>query len=74
MNIDQLAKLELAGASKFFYLWLYSSLLGLDRFLNFLMFYTVGRTPWPGDQSVARLLPTYTAKQKKNKRIQTSMP
>jgi hypothetical protein len=29
-------------------LWLYSFLLGLGRFFNFLIFYTVGTTPWTG--------------------------
>jgi hypothetical protein len=28
------------------YLWLYSPLLGLGRFFNFLFFYTISRTPW----------------------------
>jgi hypothetical protein len=39
-------------------LWLYSP-LGVGRFLSFLILYTVGRTPWTGDQSVARPLPTH---------------
>jgi hypothetical protein len=30
------------------YLWLYSLLLGLGRFFNFLIFYTAGKTPWGG--------------------------
>jgi hypothetical protein len=30
------------------YLWLYSPLLDLCRFFSFLIFYTVGRTPWTG--------------------------
>jgi hypothetical protein len=42
----------------FIYLWLYSPLLGLGGFFNFLILYTVRRTPWTGDQPVAR--PTYT--------------
>jgi hypothetical protein len=37
---------------------------------QFLNPYTVGRTPWTGDQPVARPLPTQT----QNKRTQTSMP
>jgi hypothetical protein len=37
-------------------LWLYITLLGLGRFLSFLILYTVGRTPWNGDQPVARHL------------------
>jgi hypothetical protein len=40
-------------------LWLYSPLLGLDRFFSFLVLYTVDRTPWTGDQPVARPLPTH---------------
>jgi hypothetical protein len=33
-------------------------LLNLGRFFSFLILYTVGRTPWTGDQPVARPLPT----------------
>jgi hypothetical protein len=40
-------------------LWLYSPLLSLGRFFSFLIPYTVGRTPWTGDQPVARPLPTH---------------
>jgi hypothetical protein len=41
-------------------------LLDLGRFLNFLILYTVGRTPWTGDQPVARPLPKHrTTKQNK---------
>jgi hypothetical protein len=36
--------------------------------------YTVGRTPWTGDQPIARSLPTYRTTQTQNKRTQTSMP
>jgi hypothetical protein len=49
-------------------LWLYSPLLGLGRFLSFLIIYTVGRPPWTGDQPVARPLPTHRATQTQNKR------
>jgi hypothetical protein len=49
-------------------------LLDLDRFFSFLIFYTVGRTPWMGDQPVARPLPTHRTTQTQNKRTQTSMP
>jgi hypothetical protein len=35
-------------------LWLYGPLLGLCRFFGLLILYTVGRTPWTGDQSVAK--------------------
>jgi hypothetical protein len=48
-----------------------SSVLLLDhcRFFSFLLLYTVGGTPWVGDQPVAKAA-TYT----QNKRTQTSMP
>jgi hypothetical protein len=36
--------------------------------------YAVGRTPWTGDQPVARPLPTHRTTQTQNKRTQTSMP
>jgi hypothetical protein len=39
-------------------LWLYSPLLGPDRFLSFLIPYTDGRAPWTEDYPVARPLPT----------------
>jgi hypothetical protein len=51
----------------YFYLWLYSPLLGFGRHFSFLILYTVGRTPWTGDQPVARPLPTYRATQTQNK-------
>jgi hypothetical protein len=41
---------------------------------QFLSLYTVGRTPWTGDQPVARPLPTHRTIQTQNKRTQTSMP
>jgi hypothetical protein len=56
------------------YLWLYSPLLDLGRFFSFLILHTVGRTPWTGDQAVARPLPTHRTTQTQNKRTQTSMP
>jgi hypothetical protein len=37
-------------------------------------FYAVGRTPWTGDQPVARPLPAHRTAQTQNKRTQTSMP
>jgi hypothetical protein len=37
------------------------------------LFYTVGRTPWMGDQPIARPLPTHRATQTRNKRTETSM-
>jgi hypothetical protein len=39
-----------------------------------LFFYTVGRTPWTGEQPVARPLPAHRTAQAQNKRTQTSMP
>jgi hypothetical protein len=44
------------------------------RCFQFLILYTVGRTPWTGDQPVARPLPARRTTQKQNKRTQTSMP
>jgi hypothetical protein len=41
---------------------------------SFLILYTVGRTPWTGDQPVARPLPIHRTTQTQNKRTQTSMP
>jgi hypothetical protein len=56
------------------YLWLYSPLLNLGHFFNFVILYTVGRTPWTGDQPVARCLPTQRTTQTQNKRTHTSIP
>jgi hypothetical protein len=50
------------------YLWLYSPLLDLGPLFSCLIFYTVSRTPWTGDQPVHRTAQT------QNKRTQTSMP
>jgi hypothetical protein len=55
------------------YLWLYSP-LDLGRFFSLLIFYTVGWTPWTGDQPVARPLPTHRTTRTQNKRLHTSMP
>jgi hypothetical protein len=41
-------------------------LLGIGCFFSVLILYTVGRTPWMGDQPVARPVPTQNT-------IQTSM-
>jgi hypothetical protein len=49
-------------------------LLDLGRVLSFLILYTVGRTPWTGDQLVARPLPAHRTTQIQNKRTQTSIP
>jgi hypothetical protein len=40
-------------------LWLYSPLLGLGRSFSFFILYTVGRTPWTGDQPVTIHLHTH---------------
>jgi hypothetical protein len=57
------------------YLWLYSP-CGPWPIFQFLNPYTVGRTPWTGDQPVARPLPIHrtTQQHKQNKRTHTSMP
>jgi hypothetical protein len=47
------------------YLWLYSPLLRLGCFFSFLILYAVGRTPWTGDQPVARPIPTHRRTQTK---------
>jgi hypothetical protein len=41
---------------------------------SFLILYTDSRTPWTGDQLVARPLPIHKTTQIQNKRTQTSMP
>jgi hypothetical protein len=55
-------------------LWLCSPLLDLGHFFSFLILYTVDRTPWTGNQPVARPLPTHRTAQTQNKRTQTSVP
>jgi hypothetical protein len=54
-------------------IWLYSPLLGLCRFISFLILYTVGVTPWTGDQPVSWPLPTRGTTEIQKKRIQTYM-
>jgi hypothetical protein len=58
------------------YLSIYEStaLVDLGRFFQFLNPYTVGRTPWTGDRSVARPLTTQRTTQTQNKHTQTSIP
>jgi hypothetical protein len=41
------------------YLWVYSPFVGPWPLFSFLIIYTVGRTPWAGDQPVAMPLPTH---------------
>jgi hypothetical protein len=57
----------------FFPLWLYSP-LDLRSFFSFLILYTVGRTPWTGDQTVARSLLTHRTTQTQNKGTQIYIP
>jgi hypothetical protein len=40
-------------------MYLSTGLVDLGRFFQFFNLYTVGRTPWTGDQHVARPLPTH---------------
>jgi hypothetical protein len=51
-------------------LWIYGPLLCLGRFFSFLILCTVGRTPWTGDQPVAKHLPIRRTTQTQNKRTQ----
>jgi hypothetical protein len=58
------------------YLFIYSSaalLLDLASLFSFLIMYTDSRTPWKGDQHVARPLSTHRTIEIQNKHIQTSM-
>jgi hypothetical protein len=50
----------------FFHQWLYSPLLGPGLFFSFVIFFTVGRTPWTSDQPIARPLPTHRTTQTQN--------
>jgi hypothetical protein len=50
------------------------SFVGAWLLFSFLIFYTVCRTPWTGDQPVSRELPAHRTTQTRNKRTQTSMP
>jgi hypothetical protein len=53
----------------FIHQWFYSTMLGPGLlFSSVIIFYTVGRTPWTGDQPVARPLPIYRITQTQNKR------
>jgi hypothetical protein len=57
--------------------WIYPSTAlcwSLAAFSVSWTFYTVGRTPWTGDQPVTRSLPVHRTTQTQNKRIQTCMP
>jgi hypothetical protein len=50
------------------------SFVGPWPLFSFLIVFTVGRTPWTGDQPVARPLRIHRTTQTQNKRTQTSMP
>jgi hypothetical protein len=55
------------------YLLLHSPFCWTLATFSFLILYIVGRTPWRGDQTVARPVPTKRTTQTQNKRTQTSM-
>jgi hypothetical protein len=42
------------------YLWLYSYFVTHWPIFSFFIFYTLGRSPWTGDEPVARPLPAHT--------------
>jgi hypothetical protein len=44
------------------------------QFFQYLNLYTVCRTPWTGDHSIARPLPTHRTTQAENKHTQASIP
>jgi hypothetical protein len=50
------------------------SVVGPCPLFSFLIFYTVGRTPWTGDQPVVRPLLAHRRAQTWNKRTETSIP
>jgi hypothetical protein len=52
--------------------WFYSQLLGLGHFLLFWILFTVDRTPWMGDKSFTRPLPTLRTTQTQNKHTNIS--
>jgi hypothetical protein len=43
-----------ANIFSFLFLWVYIHLLDLGRVFSFSIIYKVGRTPWTGDQPVAK--------------------
>jgi hypothetical protein len=67
------AELKCCSSKFFICLWLYSPVVGPWPLFQFLNLYTVGRTPWTGDQPVARPLPTRRTTQIQKKRKQTYM-
>jgi hypothetical protein len=56
------------------YLWLDSPSLDLGRFFSFLILFTVGMTPWAGDQSVGSPPHAHRTTQTHNKRSKAFMP
>jgi hypothetical protein len=73
----QISGLHLQLGTLSIYLFIYDStvsLLDFDRFIGFLILYTVDRTPWTGDQPIAMPQSTHRTTQTQNKRRQTSMP
>jgi hypothetical protein len=58
---------------KVYYLRLYSP-CGSWPLSQYLNLHTVGRTPWTGDRTVTRPLPTHRTTQTQNKRTQTPLP
>jgi hypothetical protein len=50
-----------------------AALWTFDLFFSFLILYTLGRTPWTGDQPVSRPLLTHRTTEIQNKRTQTTM-
>jgi hypothetical protein len=74
LYILALVSIDNSFIHSFIHQWLYSLMLGPGWFFSFVILYTAGRTPWTGDQPVARPLPTHRTAQTQNKRTQTSMP
>jgi hypothetical protein len=72
LSVLKHGEIRLASVCLPTYLWLYSSCGPWPPF-QFLNLHTVGRTPWTGDQPVAKSLPTHRTTQTQNKRTQTSM-
>jgi hypothetical protein len=55
------------------YQWLYNYFVGPCSLLSVLILYTIGRTPWMGDQLVAWPLPAHRTTQTQNEHTQISM-
>jgi hypothetical protein len=65
---------EISRRNEWLSLYGSTALVDIGRFCSFLILYTVCRTPWTGDQPIARPLPIHRITQMHNKRIHTSMP